>query len=345
MTARWPRRGRLRRDGKSRGRIGVTSKGLGYRRRVARSTFDVDTVVVHGHRRAYVRAGSGPALLLLHGMGCDHRTWLPVLSRLSRHFTVIAPDLLGHGASDKPRADYSVPGYANGMRDLLTVLGIDKVTVVGHSLGGGVAMQFAYQFPERTERLCLVAPGGMGPEVSTLLRAMTLPGAGLAVGALTSTPVRHLGRVGLRALSATGLSWFRDAGELSQIYEGLSDRATRAALRHVARGVIDWRGQIITMNDRAYLTEHMPLCVVWGADDTLIPARHAEVARANAPTARVEVLPDSGHFPHRDHPERFVKILREFVAQTPPARYHRRRWAAVLRRGPAAPALEVVETA
>lgn len=308
-------------------------------------TFDVETVVIHGHRRAYVKAGRGPALLLLHGLGCDHLTWEPVLSRLSRHFTVIAPDLLGHGQSDKPRGDYSVAGYANGMRDLLTVLGIDTATVVGHSLGGGVAMQFAYQFPERTERLCLVAPGGMGPEVSTLLRAMALPGAGLAVGALTTGPVRQLGRLALHALSRTGLSCFRDAGELGQIYERLADPATRTALRHVTRGVIDWRGQIVTMTDRAYLTENMPMCVVWGAEDTIIPSHHAEVARHSAPSARVDVLPDAGHFPHRDHPERFVRIIRDFVAQTPPATYHRGRWAAVLRRGAAAPALQPVVTA
>ncbi|HEX2177281.1 MAG TPA: alpha/beta fold hydrolase [Nocardioidaceae bacterium] len=308
-------------------------------------TYDVETVVVHGHKRAYVKVGQGPALLLLHGLGCDHHTWDPVLTQLSRHFTVIAPDLLGHGRSDKPRGDYSVAGNANGMRDLLTVLGIDKVTVVGHSLGGGVAMQFAYQFPERTERLCLVAPGGMGPEVSVLLRALTLPGAGLAVGALTTGPARHLGRSALHALSRTRLACFRDASELGDIYARLADPATRTALRHVTRGVIDVRGQIVTMTDRAYLTEHMPMCVVWGADDTIIPSHHADIARRHAPAARVEVLPDSGHFPHKDHPERFAEILRDFTTQTAPATYHRGRWRAVLRRGPAAPTLEAVETA
>src|SRR4051812_27256974 len=123
---------------------------------------DLQFVTIHGHKRAYVKTGSGPALLLLHGLGCDHTTWDPALRALATKFTVIAPDLLGHGASDKPRADYSVGGYANGMRDLLTVLGVDQVTVIGHSFGGGVAMQFAYQFPERTQRLMLVASGGVG---------------------------------------------------------------------------------------------------------------------------------------------------------------------------------------
>jgi pimeloyl-ACP methyl ester carboxylesterase len=308
---------------------------------VTEHTFDVQTVVVHGYRRAYVRAGRGPTLLLLHGLGCDHRTWEPVLARLSRHFTVIAPDLLGHGCSDKPRADYSVAGYANGVRDLLTVLGVDRATVVGHSLGGGVAMQFAYQFPERTERLVLVAPGGMGPEVSALLRVASLPGAGLALSALTTPPLRRVGRVTLDALARTGLCRFRDAAELGDIYARLCDPAARAALRHVLRGVVDWRGQIVTMTDRAYLTEQMPTCVVWGAEDAILPVRQAAVARECLPTARVEVLADAGHFPHQDHPERFVRIVRDFVAQTAPAGYHRGRWRAVLRRG-AAPRLTAV---
>jgi pimeloyl-ACP methyl ester carboxylesterase len=286
--------------------------------------------------------GSGPPLLLLHGLGCDHRTWLPVLPQLSRHFTVIAPDLLGHGRSAKPRTDYSIAGYANGMRDLLSVLGIDKVTVVGHSFGGGVAMQFAYQFPERTQRICLVAPGGMGPEVSPLLRLAALPGAGLVLGALAVPPVRRFGRVALNMLSRTGLADFRDANELADIYEHLADPAARTAFRHVVRGVVDWRGQIITMSDRAYLTQHMPMCVVWGEHDNVIPARHATLAAESAPTARIEVLGDAGHFPHRDHPEDFVRILREFVASTAPAAYHRGRWRAMLRRGPA-PSLTAVQ--
>jgi pimeloyl-ACP methyl ester carboxylesterase len=139
-------------------------------------THEVQFLTVHGHRRAFVKVGQGPVLLLLHGLACDHTTWNPVIDRLARRYTVIAPDLLGHGLSDKPRADYTLGGYANGMRDLLTLLGIDKATVVGHSFGGGVAMQFAYQFPERTERMMLVAPGGLGPEVTPMIKLIQAPG-------------------------------------------------------------------------------------------------------------------------------------------------------------------------
>lgn len=121
---------------------------------------------IHGYRRAYRIAGSGPVLLLIHGIGDNSATWDSVHAQLAEHFTVIAPDLLGHGQSDKPRADYSVAAYANGMRDLLAVLDIERVTVVGHSLGGGVAMQFTYQFPHLVERLILVAPGGVTKDVN-----------------------------------------------------------------------------------------------------------------------------------------------------------------------------------
>ena len=300
---------------------------------------EVQYVTIHGHRRAYVQAGpevgSAPVLLLLHGLACDHTTWAPVIEKLARDYTVIAPDLLGHGLSDKPRGDYSVGGYANGMRDLLTVLGIDKVTVAGHSLGGGIAMQFAYQFPERTERMILVAPGGLGPEVTPIIRAVTLPGYHQAMSALTLPGVRHVGMAGLRALHKVDHAATRDLAEIADIYDSFRDPRTRSAIRQVVRAVVDLRGQMVTMTDRAYLTQAMPIMVVWGTEDKVIPSAHAENVAAIAPGAVVEIFGDSGHFPHKDHPERFVKVVREFVRNTEPAAYHRGRWRTLLRKGAA----------
>ena len=293
----------------------------------------IEHVRIHGYRRAFVRAGSGPALLLLHGLGCDHTTWDPVIESLSRRYTVIAPDLLGHGESDKPRADYSVGGYANGMRDLLSVLGIDRVTVVGHSLGGGVAMQFAYQFPERTERLVLVAPGGFGPEVTPLIRVVTTPGFHQVAGLLTLPGVLQLSTGGLRLLSRVPLPQTRDLGEVAAVVESFADSRSRAAIRHVVRAVVDWKGQVVTMTDRAYLTEHMPICIIWGSDDMVIPVGHAETARAVAPGARIKVVPNAGHFPHKDHPQRFVKLLNDFVRSTRPSAYDVEAWRHTLRSG------------
>ena len=299
-----------------------------------RSSPNVEHVTVHGHRRAYVRAGSGPALLLLHGLGCDHTTWDRVIVSLARTHTVIAPDLLGHGSSDKPRADYSLGGYANGMRDLLTVLGIDRATVVGHSFGGGVAMQFAYQFPERTERLVLVASGGLGPEVSPAIRAITTPGFHQVMAVLAAPGIRHATTAAMRLLAASGVRQARDLAEVADIYDSFRDPRTRAAIAHVTRAVVDWQGQVVTMADRAYLTEAMPMCVVWGADDLVIPVSHASNASALAPTARIEIVPNAGHFPHKDHPERFVKIVRDFNRSTEPAHYDRERWRELLADGP-----------
>ena len=298
---------------------------------------EVQYLTIHGHRRAFVKTGSGPAVLLLHGLGCDHTTWAPVIAALSRRYTVIAPDLLGHGKSAKPRADYSVGGYANGMRDLLTVLGIDKVTVVGHSLGGGVAMQFAYQFPERTERMILVAPGGMGPDVTMAIRAVTLPGFHAAMGVVTLPGLRHLTTTALRALAASGVSRARDLDEVAAIVDSFKDRKARTAIRHVVSHVVDWRGQVVTMADRAYLTAAMPMCVIWGTDDAVIPVRHAGNAAEMAPAAMVEVIANAGHFPHKDHPQRFVKIVNDFIRMNPPATYHRGRWRALLKAGKQTP--------
>lgn len=307
---------------------------------------EVQYVTLHGKKRAYVMKGSGPAVLLLHGLACDHRTWEPVIDQLAEKYTVIAPDLLGHGLSDKPRADYTVGGYANGMRDLLTVLGIDKVSVVGHSFGGGVAMQFAYQFPERTQRMMLVASGGLGPEVTTLIKLIQVPGWFRVMGALTLPGVRHVETFALRAAAEHGAvgplrKYTRDLDEVADIVESWKDRRTRFAIRHLVRAVIDWQGQIVTMADRAYLTEAMPMAVVWGREDQVIPVRHASNASALAPDVQVEVLEDAGHFPHKDHPEEFARILDEFISTTEPASYNRARFRRMLKAGGVPPARPV----
>ncbi|MGN6331792.1 MAG: alpha/beta fold hydrolase [Motilibacteraceae bacterium] len=291
---------------------------------------EVRTVMVHGHQRAYVTVGQGPALLLLHGIGCDHRSWLPVLDALGEHFTVVAPDLLGHGASDKPRADYSLGGFANGMRDLLTVLGIERATVVGHSFGGGVAMQFAYQFPERTERVVLVGSGGLGRSVNPLLRAATLPGSGPALAAATWPPVRTAVTAVADVAARAHLPWTDDLHGMTQVYQGLAEPAARRAFLHVLRAAVDWRGQVVTMLDRAYLADEMPLLVVWGRRDSVLPLKHARAAAAVIPGARLEVFDRSGHFPMLDEPERFAAAVTRFAASSSPSRHDRARWRELL---------------
>jgi pimeloyl-ACP methyl ester carboxylesterase len=288
--------------------------------------------MVHGYKRAFIRAGEGPALLLLHGIGNNCQTWAGVIDRLAETHTVIAPDLLGHGRSDKPRGDYSIAAYANGMRDLLSVLDIEQATVVGHSLGGGIALQFAYQFPERCQRLALVGSGGLGPELSAGLRAATLPGAELVLTALAgiSGPLR----VGLQVLERAGRTtgWRRvgDFAEAGDALLALRDVEARRAFLRTLRGVVDARGQAVTALDRLYLADSIPMLVVWGSRDPIVPALHAETVRSLVPSARVEVFDSAGHWPHLDEPDRFCDVLLDFIESTEPAAHDLDSWRRLL---------------
>jgi pimeloyl-ACP methyl ester carboxylesterase len=296
---------------------------------------DVQYQVIHGYRRAFVHTGRGPALLLIHGIGDRHDTWRPLIAELARDHTVIAPDLLGHGRSDKPRADYSVPAYANGMRDLLTVLGIERATVVGHSLGGGITMQFAYQFPERCERVVLVASGGIGRDVHPLLRIAAAPNTDALLPLLATRPVKLLGRTMLWALARLGTPLGLDSEDLQRVFEALPDPATQRAFLRTLRTAIDWRGQHITMLDRCYLARGVPTLLMWGSRDVIVPFAHATAAHAAMPGSRLEVFEGAGHYPHHADPARFVRVLRDFVATTAPSTFDRAAWRDLLRRGKA----------
>jgi pimeloyl-ACP methyl ester carboxylesterase len=277
-------------------------------------------LTLHGNRVRYLIAGSGPPVALVHGITSSADTWADAMRGLARDHTVIAPDLLGHGASAKPRGDYSLGAYASGVRDLLAALGHDRVTIVGHSLGGGVAMQFAYQFPERTQRLVLVSSGGLGREVNLLLRAAALPGAELVLPFLVPS---WLGR----AVSGAGWAGDRlglrvrpDLGEVVRGFLSLGDAEARAAFLHTLRAVIDTGGQRVSGHDRLYLAGSLPTLLVWGERDPIIPVAHAHAALEAMPGARLEIFPASGHFPHMDESVRFVELLRDFLDTTEPAK-------------------------
>lgn len=293
--------------------------------------------VLHGHRRAYLTAGpplgTAPVVVLVHGIGDSSRTWLEVLPELARTCTVLAPDLLGHGASDKPRADYSLGGFANGIRDLLVLLGVERATVVGHSLGGGIAQQFAYQYPEACERLVLVASGGLGADVTPLLRAAALPGASLAIAASVRLPVRLPALTAGRLAARVGLLDPVDVDEVAVIWTALRDRSTRSAFLRTLRSVVDVRGQAVTSRDRLYLAAAIPVLLVWGDRDPIIPVAHAREVSALLPDARVEVVPRAGHLPHRHDPTGFAALVSGFLATTEPARHDPMAWRDMLLAG------------
>ena len=290
---------------------------------------------IHGYQRAYRIAGSGPAILLIHGIGDNSTTWNTVQAKLAQRFTVIAPDLLGHGKSDKPRADYSVAAYANGMRDLLSVLDIERVTIVGHSLGGGVAMQFAYQFPHLVERLILVSAGGVTKDVNVVFRCASLPMGSEAL-ALLRLPlvlpaVQVAGKVLGAALGTTGLG--RDLPNVLRILDDLPEPTASAAFTRTLRAVVDWRGQIVTMLDRCYLTQAIPVQIIWGTKDVVVPVQHAWMAHSAMPDSRLEIFEGSGHFPFHDDPARFIDVVQRFIDSTQPSEYDQTALRALLRTG------------
>jgi pimeloyl-ACP methyl ester carboxylesterase len=285
---------------------------------------------LHGHRVTYRTAGSGPVLLLLHGIANSSQTWESVAAPLSERFTLIAPDLLGHGESATPRGDYSLGAHATGVRDLLTALGIEHVTVVGHSLGGGIAMQFAYQFPERCERLVLVSSGGLGREVHLLLRAAALPGADYVLPLLTSSGLvglgRHVGGVLRRVRLAPG----GDVDVLARGFASLDNAGSRQAFLHTVRAVIEPSGQRVSAHDRLALASEIPSLIVWGERDSIIPVAHGAAAHEAMPNSRFEVFPGAGHLPHDADHDRFAAVLTDFCRSTDGARLTADHWQPLL---------------
>jgi pimeloyl-ACP methyl ester carboxylesterase len=287
-------------------------------------------VTLHEHRIAYRSAGTGPVLVLIHGMAGSSLTWRYVAPALARHFTVVAPDLLGHGESAKPRTEYSVSAHANVVRDLLAALGHTRATLLGQSFGGGVAMQLAYQYPERCERLVLVSSGGLGREVSPLLRGLSLPGAAQVFPLLCSPLHRRLGlrlagvgtRLGLRAAPVVEEIW--------RSYATLADADARQAFFRTLGGVIDVDGQSVSATDRLYLASHLPTLIVWGADDRLIPVEHGIAAHEAIAGSRLAVFDDVGHFPQCEAPERLVDTLLDFVETTAPSHLSEPEWVGLL---------------
>ena len=285
---------------------------------------------IHGHQVGYRMAGEGPAIVLLHGIVGSSTTWREVMPTLAERFTVVAPDLMGHGGSAKPRGDYSLGAFASGVRDLLIALGVERATFVGHSLGGGVAMQLAYQFPERCERLVLVASGGLGKEVHLLLRAVSLPGSELILPAVLRPEIRR----GLEAIASVaaraGITPGVSGREVWRSYTGLTEIAGLMAFIDTVRSVIDVRGQRVSARDRLYLAEKVPTLLVWGERDRIIPVRHAYEAHELIPGSHLCVVPGAGHFLPFEHPTEFLDALTAFIDATEPAAANENEFRALL---------------
>jgi len=275
-------------------------------------------VSIHGHAVGYRRGGEGETLLLIHGLAGSSKTWDAVMPLLTEHADVIAVDLLGYGESAKPSGDYSLGAFASGLRDFLSVLGVETVTIVGHSFGGGVAMQLAYQHPHLVDRLVLLGSGGLGREVSWLLRLLTLPGFEYLMPVAFPKPIvdratdvgRQLGRRNIRSPKLA---------EMWRAYSSLAGAPNRQAFVRTMRGVIEPTGQTINATDRLYLAAHIPTMIVWGDQDGIIPVEHAYAAHELIPTSRLEILEGLGHFPHVERPDEVAALFADFIATTKPA--------------------------
>jgi pimeloyl-ACP methyl ester carboxylesterase len=291
------------------------------------SQIETRTATLHGRSVTYTGGGEGPVLLLIHGMAGTSENWRAVIEPLARTHTVIAPDFPGHGESAPGGGDYSLGSLATGLRDLLLTLGHDRATLVGHSLGGGVAMQFTYQFPEMVERLVLVSSGGLGPEVSPILRAAALPGADLFINA-TAEIGQRVGSVLGRGLGAIGMRPSADVAEVARGYASLADAERRKAFLATLHAVVGTEGQRVAAIDRLYLAEAMPLLIVWGERDPIIPVAHAEEAHRALPHSHLEIFEGVGHLPQIEDPGRFVATIDRFLEETEPAKFDRDEWRA-----------------
>ncbi|WP_193044730.1 alpha/beta fold hydrolase [Mycolicibacterium baixiangningiae] len=276
---------------------------------------DVEYVELHGERVAYRDAGSGEVILLIHGMAGSSDTWNAILPLLAENYRVIAPDLLGHGRSAKPRTDYSLGAFAAGLRDLLDELGVSRATIIGQSLGGGVAMQFLYQHPEYCRRLILIGSGGLGPDVGLVLRLLAAPGAEFLLPVIAPNVVVALGNRLRPWLSAAGLG-SPQAGQMWQSYSSLSDPPTRAAFMRTLRSVVDYRGQSVSALKRLGMHLEVPSLVIWGDRDPIIPVAHAYSVQTARPGSKLKVLPGLGHYPHVEAPAEVAAAIHEFFLDT-----------------------------
>jgi pimeloyl-ACP methyl ester carboxylesterase len=279
-----------------------------------------------GVRMNYLRAGRGEPVILLHGIGHSARAWDHTMLPLAARYDVIAPDLPGCGKSDKPRTDYSLGNQAAAVRYFMDALGIDRATIIGHSLGGGVTMTFSYLYPERVHRMGLISSGGLGKELGGIFKAANLPLAPRFVMRALFHPRVRLARnifselafmAGADPLFARPGGFMRDTEEMLLDME---DPQAQAAFLGMLRASSNVLGQAVSALDRLHLAEQFPVLIVWGANDRIFPVSHARRAARVLPGARVEVFDDCGHMPQIEKPREFVDVLLDWLAATRPAK-------------------------
>lgn len=274
-----------------------------------------ESVTVRGHEIAFVHLpGAGLPIVLVHGVGSSIETWDDVPERLAAAgHPVVAVDLIGHGESGLGNGDYSLGANAAAIRDLLDHLGYQRVHLVGHSLGGGVSMQFTYQFPDRVETLTLVSSGGLGPDVAARLRVATLPGAKTVIRAMSAK--RAIGAASWvgRRLDDAGMQVEAFGQRAVSRIAALHDEGRSDAFLATLRSVVGYEGQRVSALQKLDAIDPTSVLVIWGSEDSMIPATHAWDAHEQLPGSRIVIVPGASHHPHTDDPDLFVRAVLEHV--------------------------------
>ena len=258
---------------------------------------------------AWSEVGSGPPLILLHGLADSHRTWRAVAPRLATRFHVFMLDLPGHGLSARPEAPYTLEWYADTIVKWMDAIGLDRAHVCGHSYGGGVAQWMLLEHRERVDRLALAAAGGLGREVGAALRLAALPGAGPVIESPLFAAVSKLVmQWGFRSLVGD------DDREIERLARLNATPNSGLAFRRTVSGCIGIRGQHVQTWQHIHKLDSLPpLALFWGARDSIIPVSHAHEAARRLGNVTVTVYPECQHSPHLEAAESFAGDLRRFL--------------------------------
>ena len=242
-------------------------------------------------------------VVMLHGLQDCHLTWKHVVSSLARDRRVLMPDLPGHGLSERPDAAYDLPWYARVTGAWLETIKLAHADIIGHSLGGGIAQMLLLECRDRIRRLVLAASGGLGREITSLLRLASIPFVVERLG----QPFFGIGtRLALRGVVAPA-----DLAELSAM--NARGGSARAFARTV-HDLVDWRGQRRRFSQRAHEIGALPpIAVIWGERDRVIPAKHAAALAELVDGLEVTILEGCGHYLHREQPDRFARVVRTFL--------------------------------